>query len=1717
MSRAAALKKAPEGANHRSKSAPDHGEPAVRAGTPVYLGGVAGGAGTPVFLQRAPMDIVEEEEPDEALPEAMVQCMPQDPFPNGEDEEEAEESAIPLIQPKLEINEPGDACEAEADNVAKAVVSGGSSGEVSRGKTPSSVQRKCEGCGLEQADEETCPDCAAKLQRKESEGAAVKPSASAAQVVSSPGAGSAIPESTKSPIEAELGQDLDHVRVHQGPEAAEAAESIGAKAFTHGNNIWLGAGQSADDAELMAHEATHTVQQGSARARPWLIQRAPADHQHPEDGAAPRARIEGEIEKEREEKGERDEDEPVPEIDPAEKRAKSGPLVGKAKPDTDRPAQEGPKVEQAANEVKQEADSPSEDLVEGQSENPDAEATQTEEAPAAADPVGEAIAQVASLPEPEAPQAIEAPPIAQPVDGDGQPLPPEAQAEAMVQAVAAQLQVSREAAYGLRRKAKQQRANAIVLRGNLNLADQHIAEAESGLTTAHGHMEVRREALTEADNAHATSEQKAETVAQEAPGIQAEAEEAEGESGPMASEASDTAAQAQANKPDDPDAAADAEESSGQMNSVSGDAASMDQASTATKQRAVQLQDDAAEAKRKNAESKARIEGAKASADQTDAKLTEMDGQTAQARGELEPLQGTPEAAEAEAQRLDAAAAAADGRTDAMAKQLHQTQAEFIADMGRVPGSETLAEENQGQIQRTDTPGRTAGGAGASGEAPPSFAPRGYEGRNKVELPTFQMGPPLTEEQRQRQAEAAARAEQRRRARIQAIQDGAHGNFSEMDELDKAGLALDFMLQDAFASASNIKWPDFSAESVGKALLNIIDPRGPLNGIMGGLSKVASGALNLFDMDQWARDPLGNLLKSAADIATGITIILGSIVALLGVVIAISAALIVLSWFTLSPVLAPVIAWCTSAGITVGGWTISVGLLALYFQGLLIIKNIVDAMTAETAEELVQNSEQLSADFSQVGEIGMQMGTAYLGAKGGPGMLDDIATNGVRTVARQEVVEGLRDAAIEVGAGEDIAGVIGVARMAHGVQSHARGGGGGGDTPRADDGSAPRPPDADTPTQRPDTEAAARPEAEAPEAPRPEGEEAGPPPDTPTEDAPTPNAQLPAADAPPPNLVEGSTPRPSRDMDTRPPEPAEPRSQATSDADSSARSDEGGEAPAPAAQPSVEGGGAVERPAETGRVPTADAEGGRARGEEAGGVRPEDGGPTQRGEAEGGPSQRPEEAAAPRPEEEGGARREEGDEATPRAEAEDPASLRDSAGSKRLEEMSPAERRAEAEQANSAPREEITNQDLRDIEFDDVAHLDNGMDYIRSETRGTACRVANTGCGPTDRDGKVPEDGLSGDQRTEAEVDEALAGSGAQTPERGPGGEPVAPRPDPEADRDSPATPEQRPEAADERPPEARPEEPDVRPEAETPPPEAEADASQRPEGEAETPAPQTPEQRRQEIADEVAGRRGDEIDDALAQRLEELGYTVSREGGRPDGRVVSVTRRGDAMDTLPQVSVRDGRVEGAEGGRVTPRTGSDTRIQYAPDGEHMIHNKEGVLRPVTEMADPNRPGGDDGRRHNPQVGRWGEVMADDHAIDTNGWERADGDRTTMDSPFSGPQTIDAVYVNPNPPPGPLIVADAKALESGQGSPSGVLQMSDTWIQDRIGNSNLTPEQQAMIAAGDYEAVLLNVDRYGNVSETWLDTSGNPRSSSGSTPEGGGSGGESGSGGGSEE
>src|SRR6516225_10992822 len=84
------------------------------------------------------------------------------------------------------------------------------------------------------------------------------------QAIAHKGPGAPLDPVTRKALERLLGADLSHMRIHKDLAAHEAADMVNARAFTHGNDIFLARGESEHDIHLLAHELTHVVQHGGA-------------------------------------------------------------------------------------------------------------------------------------------------------------------------------------------------------------------------------------------------------------------------------------------------------------------------------------------------------------------------------------------------------------------------------------------------------------------------------------------------------------------------------------------------------------------------------------------------------------------------------------------------------------------------------------------------------------------------------------------------------------------------------------------------------------------------------------------------------------------------------------------------------------------------------------------------------------------------------------------------------------------------------------------------------------------------------------------------------------------------------------------------------------------------------------------------------------------------------------------------------------------------------------------------------------------------------------------------------------------------------------------------------------------------------------------------------------------------------------------------------------
>ncbi len=171
-----------------------------------------------------------------------------------------------FIQCKLSIGAVDDPMELEAETMADRVM---------RMPEPVAVQRKCAHC--EEEEQVQRRPLAAFIQRMENARGTVTSDGVSGRIDATRGSGSSMDTPTMSFMESRFGADFSAVRIHTGSEAAQLSGELNAHAFTVGNDIYFNEGKynpdSTEGKHLLAHELTHTIQQGGSGVNRKMIQR----------------------------------------------------------------------------------------------------------------------------------------------------------------------------------------------------------------------------------------------------------------------------------------------------------------------------------------------------------------------------------------------------------------------------------------------------------------------------------------------------------------------------------------------------------------------------------------------------------------------------------------------------------------------------------------------------------------------------------------------------------------------------------------------------------------------------------------------------------------------------------------------------------------------------------------------------------------------------------------------------------------------------------------------------------------------------------------------------------------------------------------------------------------------------------------------------------------------------------------------------------------------------------------------------------------------------------------------------------------------------------------------------------------------------------------------------------------------------------------------------
>ena len=178
-------------------------------------------------------------------------------------------SGAGIIQRKLKIGAHDDAFEREADQAADRIMRMPMSGNAAEGISnmpAASIQRKCSKCEEEEKVRRKPNQNTPDIQAKAGGGGAYVGNNISSQISASQGNGTKLGNPIRQKMEQGFGADFSSVRIHNDSKAASLSRDLNAQAFTVGNDIFFGAGQyqpqSPSGQHLLAHELTHTLQQG---------------------------------------------------------------------------------------------------------------------------------------------------------------------------------------------------------------------------------------------------------------------------------------------------------------------------------------------------------------------------------------------------------------------------------------------------------------------------------------------------------------------------------------------------------------------------------------------------------------------------------------------------------------------------------------------------------------------------------------------------------------------------------------------------------------------------------------------------------------------------------------------------------------------------------------------------------------------------------------------------------------------------------------------------------------------------------------------------------------------------------------------------------------------------------------------------------------------------------------------------------------------------------------------------------------------------------------------------------------------------------------------------------------------------------------------------------------------------------------------------------------
>ncbi len=229
----------------------------------------SGASSQPIQRQEDDGDIQMKTEPDAIQPmgdDDDLQMKPESNnsinplFKNLVQRDNPEETAARIpIQAKLTVGAPGDKYEQEADRVAHDVVQQINSPTADATQSSTTVQRET----VEGDDDQL--QAKSIIQRQELDEGVEASNELESSINQAKGGGKPLNSSLQRSMGEAMGANFSKVRIHADSTANDMSQSIQAKAFTTGQDVFFKQGEynpsSQSGQKLIAHELTHVVQQ----------------------------------------------------------------------------------------------------------------------------------------------------------------------------------------------------------------------------------------------------------------------------------------------------------------------------------------------------------------------------------------------------------------------------------------------------------------------------------------------------------------------------------------------------------------------------------------------------------------------------------------------------------------------------------------------------------------------------------------------------------------------------------------------------------------------------------------------------------------------------------------------------------------------------------------------------------------------------------------------------------------------------------------------------------------------------------------------------------------------------------------------------------------------------------------------------------------------------------------------------------------------------------------------------------------------------------------------------------------------------------------------------------------------------------------------------------------------------------------------------------------